>query len=78
MDRITRKDLARAFGSLCKAMGKEIGYGDGQWWLDHYHGWLIAEGPGHRPFGNSRMTAREMYQAMRFAEQAFYLTKEQD
>lgn len=78
MERITRKDLARAFGWLCEAMGREIGYGDGQWSLDHYQGWLIAEGAGGRPFGNQRMTAREMYNAMRFAQQAFYLANKGD
>lgn len=79
MDRITRRDLAREFAYLCEAMGKEIGNGAGQWNLEYYQGWLIAEGLGGRPFGNRRLSAREMYNVMRFAHQAFYLAgKEQD
>lgn len=78
MERISKQDLTRALGWLCDAAGKRIGTGEGEWSLENYNGWLLIEGIGeHHPFGNRRRSAREMYDVMQFAQQAFYLAGRQ-
>lgn len=76
MERTTKQDLQRALGWLCEAAGRTIGHEEGQWSLHYHYGWLIVEAMDrgiHHPFGNTRRSARELYDVLNFAQQAFYL-----
>lgn len=76
--RVTKKDIHLAFKRLCAALGEEIGYGEGQWYLDYtplYGGWAICEVTGRggesHPFGGmmnaGRMKTRTFYGALHLA-----------
>lgn len=70
----TRKDAESCLEQLAWALGRDVGYEPGCWWLDynsHYGGYVVVEGVaggGERhPLGSRRRSAREFCSAVSFA-----------
>lgn len=68
MTRITKQELHGMFRRFCR----NIGATEEQYYLENapvYGGWLVAVKSGEivSPFSNNRLSAREMYQALHFA-----------
>ena len=71
--RISKKIIQTKFELLCRLIGKEVGYKEGQWSLDntpHYGGWIIVEGckdgGEHHPLIRRRLKAQGFVDAMDF------------
>jgi hypothetical protein len=75
--RIMKSDVVAMFARFLKNMNLyEVMYG---YRLEYYHGYLITKvgkyGEECHPFGNVRMTGREMYLALSLANDALEFNK---